>query len=86
LNEETQNNTNLLKIIKILSISNNSRHIPVDLNFLMTSVPVIESEISKTIAELMYVGQITDVHKLSHYHKLSHNKQRKKGCHAESCK
>jgi len=43
-------------------MSNNSRHIPVVLNFLMTSVPVIESEISKTITELMYAGQIADVH------------------------
>jgi len=43
-------------------MSNNARHIPVVLNFLMTSVPVIESEISKTIAELMCAGQVADAH------------------------
>jgi len=62
LNEEPQNNIDLLRIIKILSMSNNGRHIPVVLNFLMTSVPMIESEISKTIAELMCAGQVTDAH------------------------
>ncbi|XP_012529755.1 leucine-rich PPR motif-containing protein, mitochondrial [Monomorium pharaonis] len=60
LNEEPQDNTNLLKIIKVLSMSNNSRHIPVVLNFLITSVPTLESEISKMIAELIRADRITE--------------------------
>ncbi|XP_077265156.1 bicoid stability factor [Temnothorax americanus] len=62
LNEEPQSNTDLLRIIKALSMSNNSRHIPVVLNFLMTSVPEIEFEISRMIAELVRADQVTDAH------------------------
>ncbi|XP_012059471.1 PREDICTED: leucine-rich PPR motif-containing protein, mitochondrial-like [Atta cephalotes] len=62
LNEEPQNNANLLRIIKILSISNNSRHIPFILNFLITSVPVLQTEISKTITELIHANQVADAH------------------------
>lgn len=62
LNEEPQNSANLLRIIKILSISNNSRHIPVILNFLMTSVPALRTEISKTIIELIRANQVADAH------------------------
>lgn len=62
LNEESQSNVNLLRIIKALSMSKNSRHIPVVLNFLMTSVPAIEPEISRTIAELIRADQIVDAH------------------------
>ncbi|KYN06229.1 PREDICTED: leucine-rich PPR motif-containing protein, mitochondrial-like [Cyphomyrmex costatus] len=60
LNEEPQDNVNLLRIIKILSISNNSRHIPVVLNFLMTSVPMLQTEIFKMITELIRANQVAD--------------------------
>ncbi|KYN31185.1 Leucine-rich PPR motif-containing protein, mitochondrial [Trachymyrmex septentrionalis] len=62
LNEEPQDNANLLRIIKILSVSNNSRHIPVILNFLMISVPALQIEISKTITELIRINQVADAH------------------------
>ncbi|KYN29003.1 PREDICTED: leucine-rich PPR motif-containing protein, mitochondrial-like [Trachymyrmex cornetzi] len=62
LNEEPQDNANLLRIIKILSVSNNSRHIPVILNFLMTSVPTLRTEISKMITELIRADQVADAH------------------------
>lgn len=62
LNEEPQDNMNLLRIIKVLSISNNSRHIPVVLNFLMNSVPAIEPEISKMITELVRADRTVDGH------------------------
>lgn len=62
LNEEPQSNANLLRIIKALSMSKNSRHIPVILNFLMTSVPAIEPEISRMLAELIRADQVVDAH------------------------
>lgn len=62
LNEEPQDNANLLRIIKILSMSNNNRHIPVILNFLMISVPALQTEISKIIRELIHANQIVDAH------------------------
>ncbi|KAL0118029.1 hypothetical protein PUN28_009012 [Cardiocondyla obscurior] len=71
LNEEPQSNVNLLKIIKTLSLSNNSRHIPVVLNFLMTSVPEMEFEISKMIIELMRAGQIANAHTIINYFALN---------------
>ncbi|XP_011865857.1 PREDICTED: leucine-rich PPR motif-containing protein, mitochondrial-like isoform X2 [Vollenhovia emeryi] len=61
LNDEPQSNANLLKIIKALSMSNNGRHIPVVLNLLVSSVPALESEISKMIAELVRANQIENV-------------------------
>lgn len=62
LNEEPQSNEDLLRIVKVLSMSNNSRHIPVVLNFLLTSVPAIEPEISRIIAELIRADRVTDAH------------------------
>lgn len=62
LNDEPQSNTNLLRLIKVLSISNNGRHIPVVLNFLMASVPTIKSQIFKTIAELIRADRVADAH------------------------
>lgn len=62
LNDEPQSDTNLLRLIKALSMSNNGRHIPVVLNFLMPSVPAIKSQICKTIAELIRANRITDAH------------------------
>lgn len=62
LNEEPQSNANILKIMKALCMSKNSRHIPVVLNFLMTSVPAIESEISRIIMELIRADQVVDAH------------------------
>ncbi|KAL6259251.1 hypothetical protein P5V15_009170 [Pogonomyrmex californicus] len=62
LNEEPQDDLSLLKIIKVLSISNNGRHIPYVLNFLITSVPTIEPKISKLIIELINANQIMDAH------------------------
>ncbi|XP_011687066.1 PREDICTED: uncharacterized protein LOC105449507 [Wasmannia auropunctata] len=67
LNDEPQDNANLLRIIKILNMSNNSRHIPVILNFLMTSEPTIESEISKMIVELIRADQVADAHIVINY-------------------
>lgn len=62
LNDEPQSNTNLLRLIKVLSISNNSRHIPVVLNFLMASAPTIKTQISKTIVELIRANRVADAH------------------------
>lgn len=62
LNDEPQSDTNLLGLIKTLSMSNNGRHIPVVLNFLTPSVPAIKSQIWKTIAELIRADRITDAH------------------------
>lgn len=62
LNEEPQDNASLLRLIKVLSMSNNSRHIPVVLNFLMPSVPAIESEISKMIVDLIRAYRAVDAH------------------------
>ncbi|EFN61789.1 Leucine-rich PPR motif-containing protein, mitochondrial [Camponotus floridanus] len=62
LNDEPQSNTNLLKLIEVLSTSNNSRHIPVVLNFLMTSVPTIKLQISKTITNLIRADRVADAH------------------------
>ncbi|XP_011707055.1 PREDICTED: uncharacterized protein LOC105462231, partial [Wasmannia auropunctata] len=67
LNDEPQDNANLLRIIKILSMSSNSRHIPVILNFLMTSEPTVEFEISKMIAELIRADQVADAHNIINY-------------------
>lgn len=62
LNDEPQSNTNLLKLVEVLSTSNNSRHIPVVLNFLMASAPTIKSQISKTITELIRADRVADAH------------------------
>lgn len=62
LNDEPQSNTNLLRLIEVLSISNNSRHIPVVLNFLMASVPTIKSQICKTITELIRADRVADAY------------------------
>lgn len=62
LNEEPQSDVNLLKIIKTLSVSDNGRHIPVVLNFLMTSVSKVTSEINDLITELVRADRFTDVH------------------------
>lgn len=67
LNEEPQSEANLLRIVKILSMSKNSRHIPVVLNFLMTSVPAIQHEISMLIAELIHADQIIDSYTIINY-------------------
>lgn len=62
LKEEPQDNASLLRLMKILSMSNNSRHIPVVLNFLMASVPTIKPEISKMITELIRADRTMDAH------------------------
>ncbi|KAL6437949.1 hypothetical protein ACFW04_004329 [Cataglyphis niger] len=62
LNDEPQSDTNLLRLIKTLSMSNNGRHIPVVVNFLTPSVSAIKSQICKTIAELIRADRITDAH------------------------
>lgn len=62
LNDEPQSNTNLLRLIEVLSTSNNSRHIPVVLNFLMASVPTIKLQISKMITELIRADRVADAH------------------------
>ncbi|XP_072757104.1 leucine-rich PPR motif-containing protein, mitochondrial [Anoplolepis gracilipes] len=62
LNDEPQSDTNLLRLIKVLSISGNGRHIPVILNFLMASAPAIKSQIFKTIVELVRVNRTRDAH------------------------
>ncbi|CAL1688855.1 unnamed protein product [Lasius platythorax] len=67
LNDEPQSDTNLLRLIKILSMSDNGRHIPVVLNFLKTSVPTIKSQICKTIAELIRADRATDAHTIINY-------------------
>ncbi|EZA48581.1 Leucine-rich PPR motif-containing protein, mitochondrial [Ooceraea biroi] len=59
LNDEPQSDTNLLRITKVLGSSDNSRHIPVVLNFLTAPISANEPEISKTIAELTRTNQIT---------------------------
>ncbi|XP_029177608.1 leucine-rich PPR motif-containing protein, mitochondrial-like [Nylanderia fulva] len=62
LNDEPQSDMNVLRLIKVLSLSDNGRHIPVVLNFLKASVPTIESQISKTIIELIRVDRAMDAH------------------------
>ncbi|KAM0735572.1 Leucine-rich PPR motif-containing protein, mitochondrial [Formica fusca] len=62
LNDEPQSDTNLLRLIKVLSMSNNGRHIPVVLNFLTASIPTIKSQICKTITELTRADRTTDAH------------------------
>jgi len=56
LNDEPQSDTNILRITKILSSSNNNQHIPTVLNFL--SIPLSTDQISKTITELIHANQI----------------------------
>lgn len=62
LNDESQSNANLLRILKVLSTSDNGRHIPVVLNYLMASLPEIQSDISKLIVELIRLNRTADAY------------------------
>jgi pentatricopeptide repeat protein len=69
LNDEPQSDANLLRIIKILSLSDNYWFIPIVLNFL--TIPLSTDKISKTIAELVHAEQIAGATTIINYFKLN---------------
>ncbi|EFN80670.1 Leucine-rich PPR motif-containing protein, mitochondrial [Harpegnathos saltator] len=62
LNDEVQDPSTFLQIIKSLSVSGNGRHIPVIMNFLTSSVTIVMSEINSTINELVRANQFMDAY------------------------
>lgn len=62
MNDEPQSDASLLRILKTLSASNNGRYIPVVMNSLMKSVPRFNTEILRTIAELVREDRAADAH------------------------
>lgn len=62
LNDEPQNGTSLVEIIKSLSVSGNGRHISTIMTFLMPSFLTIKSEINKLIMDLVRVDRVADAY------------------------